>query len=132
MKDVTSSIFDSITVTGTPAAGNQPAAPSPQTARSAGGNVAVACDTGLVAGVMPEEFERVVSLASGAVVLRKQQNPEPKKKGARSYRYVASIEGIIFVTMSDRQLTFGPGVLEINCLGILHDGKPFGRDEVVL
>lgn len=132
MTDVTSSIFDSITVTGSPAAGSQPPAPALPAVKSGSGDVTVVSDTGLVAGVTPEEFERALATTPGAVVLRKPQPADPKKRQPGSWRFVASVQGIILVAVSDHRLTFGPGVLEIGCLGILHQGKPFGRDEVIL
>lgn len=125
------SIFDSITV---PSASQlsleavgTAASPSSPSLREVVGS------TGLVAVVGAEELLRLVRESVNTLVLTTQvrvaASADKKRAAGVGYRYVFPCAGIVFVTTSAVRLSFDPGVREVNCLGVLHEGKPLGRDE---
>lgn len=130
-----SGIFDNITVSGALpiSAGPQGAQTPPQSA--AGMTPGVETSTGLVAAINSTEFERIVKLASSAVVLRTSarlsSETDKRKSGAPAmgYRYVVSLDGIVFVTTSGSPLSLPETTHQVNCLAVLYGGRPLGRDD---
>lgn len=122
------SIFDQIT-TPSVSCGAKPAS-----SEAGGAKPVFQGMTGLVAALSAEEFEQIVRDAMDPVVLKtimRSPSGQDKKKTVTLYRYVLSCSGIVFVTTSGHALMFSSSVREVNCLAVMHDGKPLGRDQSV-
>lgn len=129
-----SGIFDNITVSGALpiSPGSQGAATPPQ--QGGGLTPAFEASTGLVAAVNSSEFERIVKQAGTVLVLRTASRltaDADKRKTApiTGYRYVASIDGVVFVTTSAQTLSLPEAAREVTCLAVLYGGRPLGRDD---
>lgn len=121
------SIFDRITTPSQATYGQSPAQPA--TASGAAATLAIG-STGIIASIESEEFDRLVRDAVDPVVLRTAAAGPSNGGGTRRiHRYVFSCAGIIFVTQTGNPLKFGAGVREVECLGVLCDGKPIGRSD---
>lgn len=84
--------------------------------------------TGLMAKVEPEEFARLVKDVGCAVVLYTPQKSGGTQRSTAD-RYVASIGGIVFVTLTDRTLLLPPGTRVVTCMAVLSDGRPLGHQD---
>jgi hypothetical protein len=91
--------------------------------------------TSLLAAVSADEFARMVEENDTRVVLMtevKIMPPDPRgrpTKAVQNYRYVTSVQGIVLACTTARALQFRPEVRVVNCLGVLYDGRPLGREE---
>ncbi len=116
---------------------------SPQSATAPYGRALPAAEpaapsTGLLAAVSPEQFQGLVREAGAAVVLFTvirlgTPTTAERKRGvvstATNYRYVMAAHGMVFATTAGRPLDFAPEVRVVDCLTVLYDGRPLGREE---
>ncbi len=84
--------------------------------------------TGLLARVEPEEFVKLVTTAGAGIVLYTPQiGPTPQR--AAVDRYVASIGGIVFITLASKVLKFPAMVQVINAAAVLCDSRPLSHQD---
>ena len=84
--------------------------------------------TGLLARVEPEEFVKVVTSAGAGIVLYTPQiGPTPQR--AAVDRYVASIGGIVFITLAGKVLKFPSTVQVVTAAAVLCDSRPLSHQD---
>jgi hypothetical protein len=84
--------------------------------------------TGLLARVEPEEFVKIVTNAGTGIVLYTPQiNPNAQRSAID--RYVASVSGIVFITIASRVLKFPSTVQVVNAAAVLCDSRPLSNQD---